>query len=55
LGDLAYDSRYADLFFEVITRRYQKTPIKRAAHAILIPTLPSTAENPIRRSDSTQP
>jgi DNA replication protein DnaC len=27
VGYLSYDSRYADLFFEVITRRYQKNPI----------------------------
>jgi DNA replication protein DnaC len=26
VGYLSYDSRYADLFFEVITRRYQKKP-----------------------------
>jgi DNA replication protein DnaC len=24
VGDLAYDSRYADLFFEVVTRRYEQ-------------------------------
>jgi DNA replication protein DnaC len=27
VGYLSYDSRYADLFFEVITRRYQKNPV----------------------------
>ena len=27
VGYLSYDSRYADLFFEVITRRYQKSPV----------------------------
>ena len=26
-GYLAYDNRYADLFFEVVTRRYQHRPI----------------------------
>ena len=27
VGYLSYDSRYADLFFEVITRRYQRNPV----------------------------
>jgi DNA replication protein DnaC len=27
VGYLSYDSRYADLFFEVITRRYQQCPV----------------------------
>lgn len=27
VGYLSYDSRYADLFFEVITRRYQSCPV----------------------------
>jgi DNA replication protein DnaC len=27
VGYLSYDSRYADLFFEVITRRYQHSPV----------------------------
>jgi DNA replication protein DnaC len=27
VGYLSYDSRYADLFFEVITRRYQNCPV----------------------------
>lgn len=27
VGYLSYDSRYADLFFEVITRRYQQSPV----------------------------
>ncbi len=27
MGYLSYDSRLADLFFEVITRRYQKKPV----------------------------
>jgi DNA replication protein DnaC len=27
VGYLSYDSRYADLFFEVITRRYQRSPV----------------------------
>ena len=27
VGYLSYDARYADLFFEVITRRYQQCPV----------------------------
>ena len=27
VGYLSYDARYADLFFEVITRRYQNNPV----------------------------
>jgi DNA replication protein DnaC len=27
VGYLSYDTRYADLFFEVVTRRYQQRPI----------------------------
>ena len=27
VGYLSYDARYADLFFEVITRRYQNSPV----------------------------